>query len=353
MVSGEAYESLAAALDRLPNGFPRTRFNTEIQLLQKIFSRVEAELAGELRGEMEPVSLIATRIGLPSDTVGRKLVSMARRGLVWGGSRDGEACFRLAPFIVGIYEAQLDNMDKEMATLFEKYMKDGGAKGMMEAYPALHRVVPAHGSVRSDWILPYDDVKKIIFEAKHFRVRGCICRVQQDLLGTRKCDFPIENCLMLSHIERPPQPDDIRREQALELLDETEEAGLVHTASNTIHGLSYVCNCCGCCCGILRGINDWGVESSIARANYLARIDDSKCTGCGVCVERCQVGAILEADGRYTVNGERCIGCGLCVSTCPGEAIELERKRDEDIQHPPRDYSAWEEMRRHSRGLEQ
>jgi len=351
-MSTGVYESLAAALDRLPNGFPRTRFNTEIQLLQKIFSRVEAELAGELRGEMESIDLIATRIGLPADTVGRKLVSMAKRGLVWGGSRDGKACFRLAPFIVGIYESQLDNMDEEFAALFEKYMNDGGAKGMMEAQPALHRVVPAQGSVRSDWILPYDDVKKIILGAKHFRVRGCICRVQQDLLGTRKCDFPIQNCLMLSHVERAPEPDDLSKEQVLELLDKTEEVGLVHAVSNNIHGLSYVCNCCGCCCGILRGITDWGIDSSIARANYIARIDDSKCTGCGVCIERCQVGAILEVAGKHAVNRERCIGCGLCVSSCPGEAVGLERKQDKDIEHPPRDYGAWEELRLHNRGLE-
>jgi ferredoxin len=352
IMSTEVYESLAAALDRLPNGFPRTRFNTEIKLLQKVFSRVEAELAGELRGEMEPIDMIATRIGLPADTVGRKLVSMARRGLVWAGSRGGEACFRLAPFIVGIYESQLDNMDEEFAALFEKYMSDGGAKGMMEAYPALHRVVPARGSVKADWVLPYDDVKKIILDARRFRVRGCICRVQQDMLGARKCDFPIQNCLMLSQVERAPEPDDLSREQALELLDEAEEVGLVHAVSNTIHGLSYVCNCCGCCCGILRGITEWGIENSIARANYISSIDDSRCTGCGICVERCQVGAVSEEGGKYAVNRERCIGCGLCVSTCPGEAIELERKRDEDMQHPARDYGAWEEMRRHSRGLQ-
>jgi NAD-dependent dihydropyrimidine dehydrogenase PreA subunit len=350
-MSTEVYEAVAAALDLLPNGFPRTRSGTEIKLLQKIFSRVEAELAGELRGEMEPVGQIADRIGLPSDTVGRKLVSMARRGLVWGGSREGEPCFRLAPFIVGIYESQLETMDEEMAALFEKYMKEGGARGMMEAYPALHRVVPAQGSVRSDWILPYDDVKKIILEARHFRVRGCICRVQQDMLGERKCDFPVDSCLMLSHRQRAPEPDDLSREQALRLLDETEEVGLVHTVSNTIHGLSYVCNCCGCCCGILRGITEWGVDNSIARANYLARIDRSKCTGCGVCRERCQVGAISEAGGEYAVIRDRCIGCGLCVSTCPAEAIELERKRDQDMKHPPRDYAAWEEIRRRSRGL--
>jgi len=347
----DVYESLAAALDRLPNGFPRTRSKTEIKLLQKIFSRVEAELAAELRGEMEPIDRVADRIGLPAETVGRKLVSMARRGMVWGGSQNGKAHFRLAPFLVGLYESQLDKMDEEFAALFEQYMSEGGAKGIMEVQPALHRVLPAQGTVRSDWILPYDDVRKIILDAKSFRVRGCICRVQQDMLGKRKCDFPVENCLMLSQIERAPGPDDISRQQALEILDESEKLGLVHTTSNVIQGLSYICNCCGCCCGILRGITEWGIENSIARANYTAGIDDAKCTGCGLCIERCQVGAICEVDGQHVVNRERCIGCGLCVSHCPAEAIELERKRDRDIHHPPRDFGAWEQIRLHNRGI--
>jgi hypothetical protein len=35
----EVYERLADALERLPNGFPRTPSNVEIQILKKIFSR--------------------------------------------------------------------------------------------------------------------------------------------------------------------------------------------------------------------------------------------------------------------------------------------------------------------------
>ena len=56
--------------------------------------------------------------------------------------------------------------------------------------------------------------------------------------------------------------------QALAALDEAERVGLVHTVSNVASGIGYVCNCCGCCCGLLRGINDWGVEHSVAQANY-------------------------------------------------------------------------------------
>jgi ferredoxin len=273
--------------------------------------------------------------------------------LAWSDSREGKTLFRLAPFIVGIYEAQLETMDLEFARLFEKYMADGGAEGIMKPQPALHRVIPARDAVRSDWILPYDDVRKIMLSAKRFRVRGCICRVQQDLLGKRKCDFPIENCIMLSYLDRPSGENDISQEQALAILDQSESIGLVHTASNVVQGVGYICNCCGCCCGILRGITDWGIEKSVARANYYAVVDPQKCTGCRVCADRCQVGAISLDGGTATIRLERCIGCGLCVTGCPEDAVHLQKRREEEIVHPPKDYSAWESKRLHNRGVAQ
>ena len=69
------------------------------------------------------------------------------------------------------------------------------------------------------------------------------------------------------------------------------DIGLVHIVSNVMRVVGYVCNCCGCCCGILRGINVYGIENSVAQANYFAVIDP-ECLGCGTCVLRCQVHAI-------------------------------------------------------------
>ena len=43
--------------------------------------------------------------------------------------------FRLAPFVVGIYESQLKKMDHEFAQLVEKYMADGGAAGIVGVEP--------------------------------------------------------------------------------------------------------------------------------------------------------------------------------------------------------------------------
>jgi electron transport complex protein RnfB len=351
-MSRTAYEHLADALDALPNGFPRTPSGVEIEMLRKILSPEEARLASCLSGKRETVEAIAGRAGVPARDVGRDLIALAKRGVVWSGKVEGEIGFRLAPFIVGIYEAQLGTMDEEFADLFERYMESGGAAGIMGTVPALHRVVPGQGSVKPDVILPYDDVRAIIEKGKTFRVQGCVCRVQQDLVGARKCDFPLENCTMIFEDERPPSPNDISRQHALALLDETERIGLVHTTSNVIEGVTYVCNCCGCCCAVLRGFNEWGIDDAIARANYFAVIDAEKCTACGICVERCQVGAMSMDNGEVEVNLERCIGCGLCVTGCPSDAPELKRKPDAQVVAPPSDFDAWERERLRNRGLD-
>jgi len=350
-MTDQVYKQLAEALDRLPNGFPRTPSGVELRLLEKIFSPDEASLARHLSGSMEPIDVIAARVGLDVKEARKRLMKLARRGVVWFDKEGGTPRFRLAPFIVGIYEAQLELMDHELAHLAEEYLVNGGAVGIMKPQPALHRVIPAQDSVKSEWVLPYDDVKAILMSAKTYAVRDCICRVQQDELGTRQCDFPVKLCLSFSSSERPARPDDISQAEALAILDQAEDVGLVHTVSNVVEGVGYVCNCCGCCCGILRGITEFGIEQSVAAANYYAVIDAEECVGCWTCIERCQVNAISEGEGAAVVDRERCIGCGLCVTGCPDGVPQLVRKPEAEMIRPPENYAAWEHERLVNRGL--
>lgn len=349
-MSNDVYERLADALDKLPNGFPRTSSNVEIRILKKIFTPEEASLVYQLSADMESVETIAHLLKLDLKEANTRLMDLARRGLIWFDKQVKKPRFRLAPFMVGFYESQLENMDHEFAHLLEQYLNEGGAAGIMSPQPALHRVIPAQSTLKSEWILPYDDVRNVLLSAKNFGVRDCICRVQKDHIG-RRCNFPLRNCLHFSSVERPPNPDDITQEEALAILSQSEEVGLVHTVSNVAKDFGYVCNCCGCCCDILRGITDWGIENSVAHANYYVTINPDICTGCGTCRERCQVGAISEKDGVSIVNLKRCIGCGLCVSGCPDDAAKLNRKPEDQIVSPPADFASWERARLKNRGL--
>ena len=349
--SNLVYTQLAQALERLPNAFPRTASGVELKILEKIFSTDEAFLAGLLDGTLASVADISERARLPAADIRSRLMSMAKRGLVWFEPLEGKPHFRLAPFIVGIYEAQIGLMDHELAHLVEDYLHEGGAEGLMTPQPALHRVMPAQKTVKSEWILPYEDVRALLLESKSFHNGSCICRTQMENLG-QACSFPHDLCLSFSRSERSLGPGDLTQAQALELLARAEELGLVHSVSNVAEGMGYICNCCGCCCAILRGINEFGIAHSVAAANYYAVIEADLCAGCGTCIERCQVHAIAEHDGISQVERAHCIGCGLCVTGCPNDAAHLERKPEAEAIIPPLNFAAWEQERLRNRGME-
>jgi len=72
-------------------------------------------------------------------------------------------------------------------------------------------------------------------------------------------------------------------------------------------------------------------------SNYYSEIDAELCTGCGTCIERCQVNAISLTDDKSLIDRKRCIGCGNCVSFCPSDAISLQKKEQEVIPPPTMD----------------
>jgi len=340
----ENYSKLADALGRLPNGFTRTESGIELEILKRIFTEQEAELASNLGRDYQTIDEIASQNNLELEAANTLLNSMVEKGMVIPQNINNVASYRLRPFIFGIYEFSLHLVDHSFAHLIEDYFEEGGLTEIMKPLPHIHRVIPAQSAVKSEWILPYDDVKKLLESAKVFHLRDCICRTQQEHVG-RKCDFPIHTCLVFFNYERPPRPGDISKQEALDLLDEMEEIGLVHTVSNLIEGHFYVCNCCGCCCGILRGLNEFGLEGSIAAANYYAEIDHETCIGCGICENRCQVNAISMIDNKAVVDLEKCIGCGLCATGCPVEAASLKLKPEEERIEPPLNFVDWEEKR--------
>jgi len=348
----DAYERLADALDRLANGFPRTTSGVEIHLLQKMCSREEAAVAAVLTATPQTSAVVAERSGAAPGRARVILKSLVERDQAWLSTTPGWRGYRLAPFVVGSYEAHMfATRDPEYAALVEEYLSSGGAAAMMAPQPAINRTVPARAAVKEEWVLPYDDVRQLLLEADSFRLGDCVCRIQQEQIDQRHCDFPIATCLWFSSGEPSTAQGTVSREEALAFLDHAEQIGLVHTVSNVTKGGGYVCNCCGCCCGLLRGITEWGIEHSVAQANYFAVIEPDECSNCGTCVERCQVRAISEADGVPVIDLALCIGCGLCVTGCDQDAVQLERKPQDEIVVPPIDFDAWERERLRNRGL--
>jgi NAD-dependent dihydropyrimidine dehydrogenase PreA subunit len=357
MMDEKTYHELAKVLDTLPNGFPATESGVEMRLLKRIFRPEDAELFCDLRLDFETAEQIAARTGRPLTDLEAHLTQMRERGQIFGIDIDGTKLFKMAPWVLGIFELQRPHMDKEMAEMCEEF-GETFSRQFFDKKPQLMQVIPIEKELPSrQQALPYEQISSIIESSQSFAVFDCVCKKEKHLLG-EGCENPMEICMGFAPIPGMFDNSDhyraITKDKAYATLDKAEDAGLVHLTWNVENGHFFICNCCGCCCGVLRSINEFGMNAStVINSYYYARIDPDRCDGCGTCRdERCQVNAIEEGDDVYHVTREKCIGCGLCVSMCPTQAISLIRKQPDEIYPPAKDELEWFEKRAVVRGVD-
>ncbi|HHX02670.1 MAG TPA: 4Fe-4S binding protein [Tissierellia bacterium] len=58
----------------------------------------------------------------------------------------------------------------------------------------------------------------------------------------------------------------------------------------------------------------------------MIRIDETKCTLCGECVDVCPMEALDTTRGYLHLDEGRCISCHICVPTCPEKALSITRR---------------------------
>ncbi|MFX1565571.1 MAG: 4Fe-4S dicluster-binding protein [Promethearchaeota archaeon] len=341
MSSNPVYERLREHLDNLPVGFPKTESGVEIRILRRLFSEEEAEMAIYLTYIPETVDQIAQRAGRTSKEIEPILEQLADKGLIFRSHKGGTTQYRAEWFAIGIYEHQVNNMTKEFAEDFEQYMEEALVDELVaSADPPQLRVIPVAASLSpSMGILPHEDAREIVKMQSKIAVAPCICKREKEVLG-EACDKPEEVCMVFStgayyYIENG-YGREITVDEALKILDEAHEAGLVCSPSNDQRGF-VICNCCGCHCGILTNLKKLPNPARLVASNYYAKVDVDSCTGCETCLDRCQMDAISIEAGAAKIDLEYCIGCGLCVTTCPSEALSLKKKDKTEVSIPPAD----------------
>jgi NAD-dependent dihydropyrimidine dehydrogenase PreA subunit len=354
MENRETYLKLAQLLDSFPQGFPTTKSEKELEILAYLFSPEEAHLASHLSLNYESLVEVTRIAGIPVSE-GRQLAkSMVSKGLISLNRGESGIEIRLFPFIVGFYENQVSRMDETFAQLFEDYYREASFD-LLSMEPQFHRVIPVNASINAAIeILPEENVSELISRKKAWVVLDCVCRKQQALLG-KGCEHPLRVCLAMSDVpgvfDGQEEMEALDLDGALSVLDKAACSGLVHTVSNHKGDISYVCNCCTCSCGLLRGIAEANIANVVARSSYFATVDEDLCIGCGDCEVMCQFGAVTLIEVAE-VNETVCVGCGVCARTCPEGAITLVMRAPEDVLDVPNSSNDWltqRESARHQR----
>jgi len=334
----DVYDKLRARLDDMATGFPETESKIEIKLLKRLFTEAEAELFLQLMPILQEPEDVAEQLKRDPVEIADMMEQMAKKGLLFRKRDDDRVRYAAVPYVVGIFEFQLNAMDEAFARDNEEYFETAFGNSIQAFKTPVLRTVPINRQLVADWpVAPYEDVLEIIDNQKKIAVTRCICRTQSKLAG-RECDKPLENCFSFgSHADYYVENGMgryITKEDAKAIIIKNEQDGLVMQPFNA-QNVGGMCSCCGDCCGVLRSLKKQPNPAAAVQSNYFAQVDDELCTGCETCLERCQMEVIDMTDDLAGINLDRCIGCGLCVTTCPTEAIALIKKSEDQLYMPP------------------
>jgi electron transport complex protein RnfB len=289
--------------------------------------------------------VIAIRAGLSFDETERILKEMSKRGLIFSTIQDqGPDLYQTVPFVIGIYEFQVNNLSEGMLQDLDDYWSTIKPRSRPKTIPQM-RTIPVGESIEPHLeALPYEQVNELVKVHDRFAVAPCICRRNARMSGNG-CDAPEESCLMFDewadYYVRDGRGRSIELSEVFEILERADAANLVLQPTNS-KDIAAICCCCGCCCGILHGLQQHPKPAEVVASSFISQLDPELCDACWDCLERCQMQALVEDGDCVSLNSDRCIGCGLCVTTCPSGALTLGRKPDRDqIQVPDSMDDTW------------
>lgn len=333
------YRQLQERLDLYSMGFPKAESGIEIKILKYLFTEKEAALFLALSPALETPETISQRICKPLDEIAEKLDAMAEKGLLFRIKKEGVNKYGAIPFVHGLFEFQVKNLKPVFARMVGDYFEEAFDQAMIKNAEHFLRVIPVNKSIDlTHHIASYEDAVQILNSKDRIVIADCICRKRTEVID-KGCGKHLEACFMFGSMGQyyldKNMGRDIPINEAIEILKRCREDGLV-TQPATSQNPTGMCNCCGDCCGVLGAINKHPDPASIVFSNHIVNIANKDCTGCGLCLERCQMDALyLDEDGVINISLNRCIGCGLCVTTCPVETLELLDKPDKEQRIPP------------------
>ena len=348
------YSSLVDRLNRFPQGAPPSE--VLFKILAMLFSEREAALVAQLPIKPFTAETAARAWRVPVAEARRVLDGLADRAiLVDAEDPEGRQTYFLPPPMAGFFEFSMmrirgDVDQKALAELFYQYLnvEEEFIRSLFtgETRPGRtfvqEAVLPPEEGLR---VLDWERASEVVRTAAHRAVGVCYCRHKMQHLG-RDCDAPKDICMTFggaaASLAKHGYARAVDAAEGLALLQQAQALGLVQFGENVQRGVSFICNCCGCCCEALIAQRRFGTRHPIQTTAFLPVVSATACTGCGSCVAACPVEAMglvsanearLPKARKARVDSDLCLGCGVCVRACRTKSLALAR-RDERVISP-------------------
>jgi ferredoxin len=350
--SRSVYDRLTERLNRFPQGAPPSEHL--FRILSILFSEREAALVSVLPIKPFDVARAAAIWKVGEAEATGVLDALASRALLVDLETPEGRQFVLPPPMAGFFEFSLmrtrtDIDQKALAELFYQYLnveEDFVRALFADGQTQLGRAFVQEPALSPDdalYVLPFERATEVIRTATHLGISRCYCRHKMEHVG-RACAAPQEICMTFNSsaatLVKHGHARRVEVAEALDLLQQAQDHGLVQFGENVREGVNFICNCCGCCCEAMIAARRFAAAHPIHTAPFLAAVEEAACTGCERCVRACPVEALSAVSAndprqpKRTVarlDAGRCLGCGVCVRTCRPGALTLEARPERTL----------------------
>lgn len=340
----ESYRKLSERINRFPQGAPPTKLLFDI--LQVLFTPAEAELVALL--PIKPFKVkVAADIWKKTEAEARCILeNLASRGMMLDTFINDDQAFVMPPPMAGFFEFSMmrigDHYDQKLlAELYYQYLNVEEAfirHLFADGETQLGRTFVNENVLPPDktlYVLDYERASEVVNSASHIAVGTCYCRHKMQHLD-KACNAPQDICMTFNGTAHSLIKHKIAHQvdvaEGRDLLQKAIENNLVQFGENVRENVSFICNCCGCCCEAMLAAKRFASLQPISTTNFIPEVSDDKCSGCGKCAEVCPVEAMgIVAAGdphkpkrkKAKLNKELCLGCGVCVRNCKTGALQL------------------------------
>jgi len=341
--SREGYTHLIDRLNRFPLGAPQSE--TLYQILSLLFTPKEAELVPLLPIKPFSVEAAAQNWQMTNAQTQMMLDSLCSKALLMDIEMDGKSTYALPPPMAGFFEFSLmrtgGHVDQKLISeLFHQYLniEEDFVKALFKGDTKPGRTFVNENALSSSntlHVLDYERASEIIQTSAYMGVGMCYCRHKKQHLG-EACDAPMDICMTFGttahSLSKHGYSRLIDKSEGMDLLQIAREHNLVQFGENAQNDVSFICNCCGCCCEALTSARRFAFLNPVETTNFLPVVDQLTCNGCTKCAGACSVEAIAIVSAndpqkpkklKAVVDEERCLGCGVCVTVCKTNALSL------------------------------